>query len=865
MKKPRNVRCLSLQVESLEERLPLSATLGSDGSECWDSREAPTSLDSVPFNLPAGRPILTPGGLEPVPSYLPTEEQFARRPRIKTPQGLDVPQDPLAPTTQTTIEGINFEQDGNTGGFVFIPPDPSGASGPNHVVSVVNVSLQFHQKNGTKDFSSSLRSFFAGLFPGTANDPVNFTFDPKVIYDQHAGRFVIVTLELRDTSDGDPVNSSRILVAVSDDSNPNGTWYATSINSKINIGGNDTWADYPGFSVDEQAVYITNNMFTFGANSFRGTRLWIIDKGLGGGFYSGAAAAVTVHDPAAVTGFGSTIFTLQPAHVMGTPSSSTFGTVLVNLGSLVFGGTQEAATLIQIDNPLSATPTFTNQFINVGNIDQQVGVPDAPQSGTSIRIDAGDTRALHAVWRNNALHFVNTINPVSGPDAGQATAHWYRVNTGAGIGSYTLADQGNVGGNDIATGAYTFYPSIAVDANDNVAIGFAASAPTIFGSAAYTGRLATDAAGTVQPSVVYAAGLASYVRTFGTPGISRNRWGDYSGISVDPADDATFWVFNEYASTQGTVIGGENGRWGTRWASFGFNQAPTDITLTPSAIAENTDTSAGDVDVGTLSTTDPDPGDSHTYSLVAGTGDTDNGTFVIVGDKLRVKQNTVLDFETKPSYSIRVNTNDGTANFEKVLTVNVTDLIEVESLKIDDGTAQRSVIRTFEVKFDRLLTVAAGAFAVNKRDAGGGAVTVGFTTGVSGDGKTVATLTFSGIFVDASGSLIDGNYDLTIDATKVFAGGQNLDGDLNGSSGGNFLFGTAAADNFYRLFGDADGDGDTDGTDFSTYFLPAFGSVSGDAAYRAYFDSDLDGDVDGTDFAVAFLPNFGMMRDTSGY
>jgi len=68
-------------------------------------------------------------------------------------------------------------------------------------------------------------------------------------------------------------------------------------------------------------------------------------------------------------------------------------------------------------------------------------------------------------------------------------------------------------------------------------------------------------------SVTLAAGFDYYIRFFNG---TSNRWGDYSGISVDPADDATFWVFNENALTRGTLIGGEDGRWGTRFGKFSF-------------------------------------------------------------------------------------------------------------------------------------------------------------------------------------------------------------------------------------------------------------------------------------------------------
>ena len=65
-----------------------------------------------------------------------------------------------------------------------------------------------------------------------------------------------------------------------------GTWRFLAINSKVNIGGNDTWADYPGIAVDEEAVYITANMFPFTSGS-GGVRLWIANKGVSGGWYGG--------------------------------------------------------------------------------------------------------------------------------------------------------------------------------------------------------------------------------------------------------------------------------------------------------------------------------------------------------------------------------------------------------------------------------------------------------------------------------------------------------------------------------------------------------------------------------------------------
>ncbi len=99
------------------------------------------------------------------------------------------------------------------------------------------------------------------------------------------------------------------------------------------------------------------------------------------------------------------------------------------------------------------------------------------------------------------------------------------------------------------------------------------------------------------------------------------------------------------------------------------NFAPTDITISASSIQEN---NAVGAEIATISTTDADAGDSHTYTLVSGTGDTDNVSFTINGDKLLAAE--TFDFEAKNSYSIRVKTDDGFgATFEKAFTIDITN------------------------------------------------------------------------------------------------------------------------------------------------------------------------------------------------
>ncbi|WP_221031769.1 beta strand repeat-containing protein [Actomonas aquatica] len=97
------------------------------------------------------------------------------------------------------------------------------------------------------------------------------------------------------------------------------------------------------------------------------------------------------------------------------------------------------------------------------------------------------------------------------------------------------------------------------------------------------------------------------------------------------------------------------------------NTAPTDIALNSTTVNQSGGTNAT---VGTLSTTDSDSGDSHIYTLVAGTGDTDNASFNISGTSLRANNAAAL---SAGAYSVRINTNDGTDNYAEAFSITVVD------------------------------------------------------------------------------------------------------------------------------------------------------------------------------------------------
>ena len=104
-----------------------------------------------------------------------------------------------------------------------------------------------------------------------------------------------------------------------------------------------------------------------------------------------------------------------------------------------------------------------------------------------------------------------------------------------------------------------------------------------------------------------------------------------------------------------------------------INQGPTGFT--PTLLSQNEGTATGTT-ITTFSAGDPNVGDTHTFSLVSGTGGTDNASFTLSSAGV-LKNAVVFDRETKSSYSIRVRVTDqGGLTFEDTRIVTVTDVNE---------------------------------------------------------------------------------------------------------------------------------------------------------------------------------------------
>ncbi len=240
------------------------------------------------------------------------------------------------------------------------------------------------------------------------------------------------------------------------------------------------------------------------------------------------------------------------------------------------------------------------------------------------------------------------------------------------------------------------------------------------------------------------------------------------------------------------------------------NDPPQDVGLSGGTVAENSP--AGTV-VGTLSTLDPDAGDSHTYTLADDAG----GRFVVAGDEVRVAAGAVLDFEADPSHTVRVRaTDEAGESFEKDLVIALTNVSELTGFDVQHGQTQRSFVRHVDLTF-------AGAADVVAADR----VRLIYR-GLDGSGGEEIGL--AGV-VTAAG-----------DQLRFDFGPQGIGGNRNGPSG----------DGFYEVGLDLDGDGTFETT---RTFYRLFGDVTGDrsvdlrdlfAVVGGLGDTDPERDVNGS-------------------
>jgi gliding motility-associated-like protein len=281
-----------------------------------------------------------------------------------------------------------------------------------------------------------------------------------------------------------------------------------------------------------------------------------------------------------------------------------------------------------------------------------------------------------------------------------------------------------------------------------------------------------------------------------------------------------------------------------------YNTAPTNISLSTSSINEN---NAVNEVVGTLSSSDADTGDTHTYTLVSGEGSTDNESFTIAQTQL--KATPVFDFETKTSYNVRIKTTDaGGLTYEKGFTITINNVDESPILSVSQSSFYGVVNVTLPTIVVSNSGGAANSFAITPTLPAGLSfnTATGSITGTPTVLLTSRDFTISGTNSDGTGSVTFALFiDLDTDGDGI--GNQN-DADMDGDGVSNTQ---EAIDGTDSLNSDTDGDGvidgteKTDGTDPKNgcKFVVANRTVTPSSAWNVA-DCDGDGLSNGTEGVV---------------
>ena len=425
----------------------------------------------------------------------------------------------LKSDTAQTILLNNFTGIGMTNS---IPPDPNIAVGPNYIVGTVNSKFVIWDKKGNLIKSINADNWFSTTLSNVSS------FDPKILYDHFDQRWIMVWLDQDDNS-----KRGSFLLSVSDNSDPTGTWYNWNLPSNKN--GNlsaDNWGDYEGVGFNKDAIFITSNQFSF-TGSFQYAKIRIIPKAQ---LYNNTAGEVNWFD---LWDIRSPAQNEKIDHIR--PSISYSDTSDYYLLAAPNGG-GNFVTLMKISNPIDSP------YVSIANISVATYkfAPNANQlAGGSPQIETGGSALRNELtFRNGHLWAVHTIqNPKSSL---YSSIDYIKidVNSNQVIENFRFGDNAH----------WYYYPALAVDKDENVAITYNRSGNDEYVGSFYTTRLKNDPMG-FSGSKSLQPGKGNYVVTFSG---DRNRWGDYSGIWLDPENEQNIWMLAENASATnswGTWIG----------------------------------------------------------------------------------------------------------------------------------------------------------------------------------------------------------------------------------------------------------------------------------------------------------------------
>jgi hypothetical protein len=451
------------------------------------------------------------------------------KPRVPDPlmQG----QRPPAAAERTPGALVSFPGIGAT---TAVPPDPNGDVGPNHYVQAVNTKFAiFDKTGGLLTGPTNINLLFSGL-GATNRCATNNDGDPIVVYDSLADRWLLSQFANPNGPD------FHVCMAISQTSDPTGSYFLYDFPVPVfpdyfKIG---VWPDGYYMSANEGApgpsgVYALDRRRMLQGLSASMVRFVVSNKNflmpsnLKGIRPPPPAAPnyfYTFTDPSFWGGGGVDRLELYAFHAdFATPASSAF-------------------TALPPVNITAFNYTVCGFFV----------LNCIPQPSPGEQVDAvSEWPMWRLVYRNMRTYETLVGNFTVDVTGGhQAGIRWFELHRSGG-GSWTLFQEGT----HAPDASHRFMGSIATDANGNIALGYSVSSSSVNPSLRYATRLAGATPGTLEAEATLIGGTGVQTNGF-------NRWGDYSSMTVDPADDCTFWYTGEYyASTSHSA-------WSTRIGTF---------------------------------------------------------------------------------------------------------------------------------------------------------------------------------------------------------------------------------------------------------------------------------------------------------
>jgi len=442
-----------------------------------------------------------------------------------------------SPRLETPSPLLEFEGLGVNDQFFCncMPPDDDGAPGATQYMEYINLFYAVYDKAGNKVFGPFAGNNFWTGFGGPCQTDNNG--DPIVRYDAAAGRWVVSQFALNIGTS--PMNEC---VAVSKTSDATGAYnrYAFPI---------PEFPDYPKMGVWPDAYYFTFDNFNISGTAYVGADACAADRTK---MLAGNAATMICFQQ------NSSQFAELPSDLDG-PTSPANGTPNFVMELDPSGSANIDMFKFHVDFVTPANSTFTGPtkipvaaFTPLCPTQFRGRCVPQPTPGSDLLESLGNRLMYRLVYRNFGDHTTLLADQsiVAGNSGG---IRWYEIHnpeTGPTVfQSGTFAPDSD----------YRWMPAIAMDKNQDIAVGYSRSSTTAnhYPTLVYAGRIPTDPAGTLEAEVVLKAGLGS--QTGGG-----DRWGDYSSMTIDPTDDCTFWFAEEYQA----VTGGFD--WHTAIGNFTF-------------------------------------------------------------------------------------------------------------------------------------------------------------------------------------------------------------------------------------------------------------------------------------------------------